>query len=75
MRFTIDGTFMIVCQCRRVSDRKVANTVKKGCGSLRELCAQTGAGQECGCCVSRLKEILESHLAAPASMEAARATA
>lgn len=66
---------MIVCQCRRVSDRKVANSVQKGCGSLRELCAKTGAGQECGCCVARLKELLESHLSATAPLEVARATA
>jgi bacterioferritin-associated ferredoxin len=66
---------MIVCQCRRVSDRKVAKSVRNGCGSLRDLCAKTGAGQECGCCVARLKELLESHLAPTASLEAVRATA
>lgn len=54
---------MIVCQCQRVSDRKVAASVRKGCSSLREVCAATGAGRDCGCCVRRLKELIEEHLA------------
>ena len=66
---------MIVCQCQRVSDRKVAASVRKGCSSLREVCATTGAGRDCGCCVRRLKELIEEHLApalAPASQGAPR---
>ncbi|MEY3734717.1 MAG: hypothetical protein RL347_2076 [Actinomycetota bacterium] len=51
---------MIVCQCKRVSDRKVASCVSKGCSSLRELCAQTGAGRDCGSCVRQLREMLDS---------------
>jgi len=51
---------VIVCQCKRVSDRKVASCVKKGCSSLRELCAQTGAGRDCGSCVRQLREMLDS---------------
>lgn len=62
---------MIVCQCRRVTDRKVAACVQRGCSSLRDLCAATGAGQECGCCVRRLKELIEQQL----KPEAAHATA
>lgn len=65
---------MIVCQCRSVSHRAVATSVKQGCGSLRDLCARTGAGQECGCCVARLKELLESHRQALTPMEAVHAT-
>lgn len=62
---------MIVCQCRRVSDRNVAASVRKGCSSLREVCAATGAGGECGCCVRRLKELIEQQL----KPEAVHATA
>jgi bacterioferritin-associated ferredoxin len=51
---------VIVCQCKRVSDRKVASCVSKGCSSLRELCAQTGAGRDCGSCVRQLREMLDS---------------
>lgn len=65
---------MIVCQCKRVSDRKVAACVRKGCSSLRELCASTGAGRDCGCCVRQLREMLDA-LAPAATTEVARATA
>lgn len=51
---------MIVCQCKRVSDRKVATCVSKGCSSLRELCAETGAGRDCGSCVRQLRAMLDS---------------
>ncbi len=65
---------VIVCQCKRVSDRKVASCISKGCSSLRELCAQTGAGRDCGSCVRQLREMLDSVRDAPAR-EALRATA
>jgi bacterioferritin-associated ferredoxin len=66
---------VIVCQCRRVSDRKVAASVRKGCSSLRDVCAATGAGRECGCCVRRLKELIEEHLAPTSERQIAHATA
>jgi bacterioferritin-associated ferredoxin len=65
---------VIVCQCKRVSDRKVASCVSKGCSSLRELCAETGAGRDCGCCVRQLREMLDS-MRQPQSQEVLRATA
>jgi bacterioferritin-associated ferredoxin len=65
---------MIVCQCRRVSDRKVAACVSKGCSSLRELCASTGAGRDCGCCVRQLREMLDTLRTTPVT-EVAHATA
>lgn len=65
---------MIVCQCKRVSDRKVAACVRKGCSSLRELCAATGAGRDCGCCVRQLRALLDDMIPA-ANPEVVRATA
>jgi bacterioferritin-associated ferredoxin len=65
---------VIVCQCRRVSDRKVASCVSKGCSSLRDLCAQTGAGRDCGSCVGRLRQMLDT-LSPAHPTEALRATA
>jgi len=65
---------MIVCQCKRVSDRKVAACVRKGCTSLRELCASTGAGRDCGSCVRQLREMLDDLRPAPLP-EVVRATA
>lgn len=65
---------MIVCQCQRVSDRKVAACVRKGCTSLREVCAAAGAGRACGGCVRGLRELLDEPRPAPLS-EVAHATA
>lgn len=65
---------MIVCQCKRVSDRKVASCVSKGCSSLRDLCAQTGAGRDCGSCVRQLRQMLDT-LNPAQPTEALRATA
>lgn len=50
---------MVVCQCRRLSHRKVAKAVEGGCTSLRSLCDSTGAGQSCGGCVGSLKKLIE----------------
>lgn len=65
---------MIVCQCQRVSDRKVAACVGRGCSSLRELCASTGAGRDCGGCVRHLREMLDS-LRPATALEDVHATA
>ena len=65
---------MVVCQCRRVSDRKVAACVSKGCSSVRELCASTGAGRDCGSCVRQLRKLLDDLRPAP-TPEVLRATA
>ncbi len=62
---------MIVCQCQRVSDRKIAASMRKGCSSLREVCAATGAGRDCGCCVRNLKQLIEEHLAPQTAPQAA----
>ena len=49
---------MILCQCRRVSDRNVALAVLGGARTLGSVCRSTGAGQDCGACVSSVKEAI-----------------
>lgn len=54
---------MIVCQCKRVSDRKIARSVKGGCESLKSVCLSTGAGGDCGTCVRTIKCVVTDLLA------------
>ena len=54
---------MIVCHCRVVSDRAVAEALRDGARSLAAVCRSTGAGQDCGACVFSLKRVLCEHQA------------
>ena len=49
---------MIVCQCRVVSDREIADAVSAGAVSLGAVCRSTTAGQDCGACVFSLKRLV-----------------
>lgn len=55
---------MIVCQCRVVSDREIADAVSTGAVSLGAVCRFTTAGQDCGACVFSLKRLVCEHVAA-----------
>ena len=52
---------MIVCHCRVVSDRTVAEAVRAGARSVSGVCRSTGAGQDCGSCVFSLKRLVCEH--------------
>jgi bacterioferritin-associated ferredoxin len=52
---------VIVCHCRVVTDRAVADAVRAGAGSLSSVCRTTGAGQDCGSCVFSLKRLVCEH--------------
>jgi bacterioferritin-associated ferredoxin len=52
---------VIVCHCRVVSDRTVAEAVRGGARSLAGVCRSTGAGQDCGGCVFSLKRLVCEH--------------
>ncbi len=56
---------MIVCQCRRISDRRLRREIHKGHRSLGDLCRQTNAGNDCGSCVRAIKELLEHEIGSP----------
>jgi len=47
---------MIVCVCRGISDRDVAEEVRRGARSLDELSRRCdGAGRDCGSCIPNLE--------------------
>ena len=61
---------MIVCVCRRVSDRHIAAAVRDGCTSFEELQAELGVATGCGACTGCARETLERQLAIHAGASA-----
>jgi len=57
---------MIVCLCRRVSDRDIRRQVACGVGSFEALQAETGVGSQCGRCVDCAHEVFELAMVAQA---------
>jgi bacterioferritin-associated ferredoxin len=53
---------VIVCSCRRVSDRTV-DAAAAGASSIDEVIARCGAGDRCGGCHPELERRLEAHVA------------
>lgn len=53
---------MIVCSCRRVSDRAVSASVAAGASNVPEVASLCGAGSRCGGCHAELERIIESHV-------------
>jgi bacterioferritin-associated ferredoxin len=54
---------MIVCVCRRVSDRHIAAAVRDGCTSFEELQAELGVATGCGACCGCARETFERQVA------------
>jgi len=52
---------VIVCSCRRISDRTV-DAAAAGASSIDEVIARCGAGSRCGGCHPELERILETHV-------------
>ncbi len=63
---------MIVCHCRVVTDRQVAQAVAGGARSLSGVCRSTGAGGDCGACVFSVRRLVCEHEAARAPMLASQ---
>jgi bacterioferritin-associated ferredoxin len=61
---------VIVCHCRVVTDRQVADVVRGGAASLSSVCRSTGAGQDCGSCVFSVKRLVCEHGAPVSSVSA-----
>lgn len=54
----------LICRCLRVSEADIRRALEDlGVGSLRELCAKTGAGGGCCACRRNLKELLAARAA------------
>lgn len=51
---------MIVCVCRRVSDRDIERHARGGCASFDELQMDTGVASCCGNCADCAREVFES---------------
>lgn len=48
---------MIVCLCRRISDRDIANAVASGVDNFEILQDRTGVASCCGCCHDCAREV------------------
>jgi len=59
---------VIVCSCRRVSDRAVSASVIAGAASVPEVAALCGAGSRCGGCHPELERLIESHVSIRTSL-------
>lgn len=49
---------MIVCHCAVVACRDIVTAAQEGATTLAQVCATTGAGQDCGSCVFSVRRIL-----------------
>ncbi len=54
---------MIVCSCRRVSDRTVGALAASGARTVEDVARATGAGTDCGCCVEAVARVLGENAA------------
>lgn len=54
----------LVCSCNNVGADNLRQAIAAGCGSLKELCASTGAGTGCGSCRPEVQCLLEASLVA-----------
>ena len=62
---------MVVCHCRRVSERSVHAALAAGAPDVRSVVRATHAGTGCGGCVGALRELIESTLG-PAAQDGPR---
>jgi len=62
---------MIVCLCRRVSDRDIRRLVDSGVRSFEALQAETGVASHCECCHDCARDIFDNAVAACAQRPAA----
>lgn len=51
---------MIVCVCRRVSDRDIRAAARAGTGSFEELQLALGVATQCGCCEGCAREVFDA---------------
>jgi bacterioferritin-associated ferredoxin len=51
---------MIVCLCRRVSDRDIRSHVESGVSNFELLQDETGVASACGCCHDCAREVFDA---------------
>ena len=63
---------MVICICRRVSDRDIARAVATGCASFAALQTELGVGTGCGKCrdsaIAVMREASAGAAATPVAM-------
>ena len=52
---------MIVCVCKAVSDRDVADAISSGACTMAEIATCTRAGTSCGRCHDDIQQALDMH--------------
>lgn len=56
---------MIVCHCRRITDRQIRKLVAEGARSVGEVARACGAATGCGGCATVVHEIIGNELDRP----------
>ncbi len=51
---------MIVCLCRRVSDRDIHHVVQQGVSNFEQLQDHTGVASHCGCCHDCARDVFDA---------------
>ncbi len=49
---------MLVCICKGISDRRIAEEIRAGNRSLREIQQCCGAATDCGTCARQIREMI-----------------
>ena len=50
---------MLICHCRQVSDRQIAEAAQLGAVTVGHVGKHCGAGTECGGCVPAIRQVLD----------------
>lgn len=58
--YRVEAIEMILCLCRGVTDREVAEAVERGASTVAEVRRACGAGMECGTCLADIREHLQT---------------
>jgi bacterioferritin-associated ferredoxin len=52
---------MIICVCKRVSEKKILNVIQDGAGTVDQVTQGCGAGGDCGACRRMIGEMILEH--------------
>jgi len=64
---------MIVCLCKRISDRDIERHAREGVREFDVLQDETGVARHCACCEDCAREVFESACCRHASLDCALA--
>lgn len=56
---------MIVCVCKRISERELEAAIAEGASTVKALSRKTGCGTQCGRCVPTVREMLKHETPLP----------